>query len=538
MLLGTVAFSQCTETPTNRMLLVGDSWAAFMNADQTLNTAMAKFGHSDKKFTTNFVIAENGAETDDFLTSEKQDAIQTLIDANPDIDMIHLSIGGNDVLGDWNISFTQEQTDSLEAEVKDRLEQVIDFLKSTRPGIRVFWAGYTYPNFGEIIEDIAPAQSAHPFYGTWDDMGQPDFLTINSILNELSDSVAVYAANDPLVDFVPAQGILQHTFGQETPLGVAPGGTYMQFEAPLPLGYPDYPSPKQSMRPYGFFTDCFHLSTQGYLDMLSYQTQKFYQKYFMDDLYLLSEGGAKDGSVSAAGDVTSTIKMGEENGNEVAAVLSFSTSQMADTTLESASIFLRRESVSGTNPITGSQLQVKMVSGNFGTTADVEAEDFEATADVVDVPCRHGSNSDDGHWIRLDLTLEMLQNLSNANDVQFMVSVPGFSGGTVTFSDASDPELAPVLNLNYGETPEPDGIRDLLAESSLNVYPNPTEGLLVIGRDLGRIRSVEVLDLLGKVVLLPELNDNRIDLAPLKSGLYLLRVSSEKGTVVKRVVKN
>jgi hypothetical protein len=529
-------FSQCSEPITNRVLLVGDSWAAFMNADQTITEGLRNMGHSDKKFVSNVTIAENGADTWDFVDGPKQDAIQDIIDANPQIDVIHLSIGGNDLLGSWNTSFTQAQTDSLAAEVEDRLNIIVDFLQNTRSGMRVFWAGYTYPNFGEIIEDMAPFQSAHPFYSTWDDMGQPDFITINSILNDMSDSVALSAAADPQLDFVRAQGILQYQFGQETPLGIAPGGTYAQFEAPLPLGYPDYPSPKEAMRLYaGIFLDPFHLSTESYLRMFTYQAEKFYQKFFMDDLYVLSEGGTADGSVSSDGVTSAALEIGESGGNEIATVVSFDTQSMADTTLSSASIFLRRESLTGTNPFSGNETQIKMISGNFGATANVEADDFLASGDAEGITCRFGSHLQDGHWVRFDLTTEMIAAINNQNKTQFVITVPGFTGGVMSFSDASNPDYAPVLNLNYG--PEPSGVNEIRTAKELPVYPIPTTGGLTIDVDPNELRSVQVLNVLGSVVLEPTPMGNRIDISELPNGAYVLKLTTDSGVSAKRIVK-
>ena len=38
------AHSQCSESDENRVLLVGDSWAFFMGADQTINTILERWG--------------------------------------------------------------------------------------------------------------------------------------------------------------------------------------------------------------------------------------------------------------------------------------------------------------------------------------------------------------------------------------------------------------------------------------------------------------------------------------------------------------
>lgn len=532
------AYSQCTEVQERKVLLIGDSWAAFMNADQTINHAFNMWGHSNYKFISSAVVAENGADTWDFLDQGKQDAIQNLIDQNPSIEMIHVSIGGNDVLGDWHVSWDAEQTDSLANEVEARLDQIFDFLKSTRVGMRVFWGGYCYTNFEEVIEDIAPAQSAHPFYSTWSDMGFPENAVINSILNDFSDSVAVFTDADPDVDFVKATGLLQYVHGQLTPLGVAPGGTYQPFTVPLPEGDPAYPSPKTTMRPYGFFIDCFHLSPEAYLDLLSYHMQKFYHKFFMDDFYALSEGGTKDGSVTSDGNVSTSISFGDASGVESAIVLSFNTTGMADTTVERASIFLRRENVSGTNPIElAYPKQVKVISGNFGTSVNVEAEDFAAVGDAEDEACRFGSNGGDGHWIKLQLPASVLQHINNSGTTQFVIKAEGVSDGQATFSDASDPDFAPVLNVKYGPTPPSSVPEDVAARDAFRVYPNPTNGTVTIDNRGKQLIAIEVVDLLGKVVLQPSINDKVIDLSDLQSGLYVLNVTTENGRFAKHIVK-
>lgn len=81
-------------------MLVGDSRAFFMGVDQTINNIMTKWGHSNYKYFTNITLAVNGAETDDFLTPGRQDEIALQLAQNPTIEVVHLSIGGNDVLGE------------------------------------------------------------------------------------------------------------------------------------------------------------------------------------------------------------------------------------------------------------------------------------------------------------------------------------------------------------------------------------------------------------------------------------------------------
>ena len=533
LVLHTESVGQCSEPTRNKVLLVGDSWAFFMGVDQTINDVLEKWGHSGSRYYTNLTLAENGAETDDFLGAEKQAEIADQLLNDADIKVVHLSIGGNDVLGDWNVNFTEAQTDSLEQAVFLRLRNVIEFILDVRPDIHVLWSGYMYPNFGEVIEDIAPLQSIHPFYGTWEGMGFPSFEQLNTILNDFSATIEAYTDTMPRVSFVNSPGLMQHTFGQSSSLGVAPGGSYPPLTAPLPQGFLDYPSPMSSMRNYGLTRDCFHLSAAGYRDMLDLHTRKFYHKFLMDDQYLLSSG-SEDGSVSNTGTVNSSLQLGGQGTEQFATVLTFNTTTMTESLVEAASIFLRRESLVGVNPVNGS-LQVKVKSGAFGGNASVEAVDYYALPDASAEACRFGSTSANGHWIRVDLPAELLVHITPFNNTQFMLSAPGFPEGIVSFSGAADPDFAPVLNLTFGDlstdvAPVADG-------PSMTVLPNPTTGPITFDIPDAEILTVEVIDLLGQVVL--QLRDQRrtVDLSGLPNGTYVVHVSTEAGSMMQRVVK-
>jgi len=533
-LFSTTVYSQCTETQIPKVLLVGDSWAFFMSVDGTINNALTKWGHSGFKFVSNSTVAENGAETDDFLTATKQNEIRKLLNDNPSIEVVHLSIGGNDILGSWKVSYSQSKTDSLKQDVSARLIQVIDFIKSCRPGIKIFWSGYCYPNFGEVIPTSGLGNN-HPFNSTWQKMENPDFITINSLLNDFSDAVDSFAQTDPQVDFVKATGLMQYTFGQLQPLGVAPSGTYPAFSVPLPEGDPNYPSPKNSMRDYLITKDCFHLSPQGFLDLIEYHTQKFYHKYLMDDKYYLPEGNGNSGTVSSAGTVADSLVMGEDAGEKFAMVLSFNTTDMADTTLSKASIFLRRKSLSGTNPI-GNNLEVKVKSGNFGASAIVEAADFTDSGNAAGTPCLFGSNGGNNHWIRLDIPASLFPYINKNASTQFVVSAPTATGGKVVFYDGSNPELAPVLNLTYNNPTV--GLKEIYSNAVLNIYPNPAGNMLYVTTNAATVETVEISDMLGRKVLHQQLLNNApVDITALGTGVYFVSVKTASGTLSKKFVK-
>src|SRR5690606_36069439 len=115
----------------------------------------------------------------------------------------------------------------------------------------------------------------------------------------------------------------------------------------------------------------------------------------------------REGSVSDAGAVSTELKMGALNGERFSTALSFNTSMMNRSMVSKAEIFLRRESLVGTNPIGGNML-LRIKNGVFGTTADVEVEDLSTTSDATGIPCRFGSNGGDGTWIKLRVPDELL----------------------------------------------------------------------------------------------------------------------------------
>lgn len=82
------------------------------------------------------------------------------------------------------------------------------------------------------------------------------------------------------------------------------------------------------------------------------------------------------------------------------------------------------------------------------------------------------------------------------------------------------------------------GIEDYLF-SSTALFPNPTTGEFRIQNSKFRIQSVQVYDVFGKVMSSVEVNDNTvtIDATSYASGVYFVRILTEKGMVTKRIVK-
>ena len=79
-----------------------------------------------------------------------------------------------------------------------------------------------------------------------------------------------------------------------------------------------------------------------------------------------------------------------------------------------------------------------------------------------------------------------------------------------------------------------------IAENTLtgvSVYPNPSEGVITVTNDNNTANAIEVHDMLGKVVYTSSVSTSTtIDLSGNGTGVYIVKVSNETGSLVERVV--
>ncbi|MBI1286798.1 MAG: T9SS type A sorting domain-containing protein [Flavobacteriales bacterium] len=86
------------------------------------------------------------------------------------------------------------------------------------------------------------------------------------------------------------------------------------------------------------------------------------------------------------------------------------------------------------------------------------------------------------------------------------------------------------------------GIEELKGQIGLSVYPNPATDMVRVSVADSRVsvNDMVLLDVQGRVVLrFPSANSNarNLQLAPLKNGVYVLRVSTSKGIINERILK-
>ena len=86
-----------------------------------------------------------------------------------------------------------------------------------------------------------------------------------------------------------------------------------------------------------------------------------------------------------------------------------------------------------------------------------------------------------------------------------------------------------------------ENIEENLATDNIKVYPNPVNDRLYIEAE-AEINEVVVYDIYGRVQNLKisetQKLRNSIDISSLKSGFYFVKINTEKGNIVKRIIKN
>jgi hypothetical protein len=89
----------------------------------------------------------------------------------------------------------------------------------------------------------------------------------------------------------------------------------------------------------------------------------------------------------------------------------------------------------------------------------------------------------------------------------------------------------------WGEPNPVVGIPDLKQQrNDIQIYPNPARDNLQISSS-ENIEGLMICDQYGRLVLSPPSENNTIDVSALESGMYFLIISTEKGQISKKFIK-
>ena len=459
----------CSGTTTERVMLLGDSWAHFMWVARSHQEVFEKFGFDDieERGPATVLI---GTQAESWNDQNGHTIITNELNNYPSLDIVAISLGGNDIIGDWDVSMTIAQSEAMFVEIQGHLQDLVDVILAVRPDIEIVLYGYDYLNFVETILNFPPALGDNPYIGNWHTMGDPSVYQVNEGLGFLAQVLIDISDADSRVHFVNSLGLMQYVYGYPNPLPIAPGGTFPPGSVPLPGQAPDYipinggnmnyPSPPEAMGLNGY--DCIHLSDDAFAHFVEHKTVHYFLDKFRSspDATFTSQGGSHDGLVSSAGFANpGDLRVGASGGQQFKGILSFDTQSLPDNAIvNKASLFIRRKASMGDNPFDGSPFgapSIDIKNGTFGNTG-IEASDFNELADELDVGCFIGDAKEDNYTIRIDLTADAFAHFNTTGTTEFVLHFksPSSTNGSTDFYNGDHPWLsAPYLDLFYTVPP-------------------------------------------------------------------------------------
>ena len=228
-----------------RIIVIGDSWG--VAAGPALGQVLADSGSADSVVS----IAVGGETAGKINSPEWFQQITETLQENPDAEFVHLSVGGNDFLGQWNAFFSQAQEDELIADILDDVSAIVDHILAQRPGIRIFWSSYDFPRPLPIL-------------------GEPVDVN-NASLRFAEQAKALANARGSALTYGDFNGLTQVVYGFD---GVQVSPYDPDF--PIPPGDPSLPDP-QYPGPAIAHSDDIHLTPAAFLMLAENQYEVFYQ---------------------------------------------------------------------------------------------------------------------------------------------------------------------------------------------------------------------------------------------------------------------
>lgn len=199
-----VAASGCvTYTPDGniappRIALVGDSWPLIMRFHGGFKQALVEEGYRPRQVRNIAVgwsylglterrLAFQGIEAHRYVSEWQLEKLHRILARYPTIEIIHLSLGGADLLHDMPPRLTPaEQEAFLRNNVMPHIDFVLAELVAAHPDKLIAFVGYDYVNFRDFRAEHKRTQQR------WEDLGQPEPVDLNEMswrLNQLQQEV-------------------------------------------------------------------------------------------------------------------------------------------------------------------------------------------------------------------------------------------------------------------------------------------------------------------------------------------------------------
>jgi len=276
-----------------RILLVGDSWAAFGYSWGSYDSAMAAKGLSEFGLDAGGAIGattvENWASDDPLEVygtpaangRTGRELITDELAGSPTVDIVHISLGGNDFIGGVHDTMTREELDALYDGWVADLDVLVDHIHSISSEIKIGVCGYDFLN------------------RTKDSWTRQEF---NEELVRFSAKIRDYCLATPNCDYVHNFGLMQYTYGDPP--------TYGPGEVPAPgdadTNYLPFPGGDTARAPVQM-ADVIHLNADGFQTLFENCIDQYYMKWLTPGVdSVIPKGLARTSSDTVAFLVTFT----------------------------------------------------------------------------------------------------------------------------------------------------------------------------------------------------------------------------------------
>gem|GEM_PF-1443923 len=180
-----------------RILYVGDSWTLFpwTQNPPALRSVLLRpeiVSQLGGRYIEIGDIALHGATAADWDTDNLKAEITQKLNEYPTIDIVHISLGGNDINVSWKYHYSWEQTNAIIDTAIHHLRNVIQHCLNVRPNIRVAICGYDYLNISEGYT-----------WGTYTNPFNPFDITIYVAGIEQPTQLALWVWEIPVIVFNP-----------------------------------------------------------------------------------------------------------------------------------------------------------------------------------------------------------------------------------------------------------------------------------------------------------------------------------------------
>ena len=527
------ANAQCDESAT-KIMVMGDSWAFFSWQGDSYNENLDRFGFSDIEARSNLSISILGSKASNYFnkTSRKK-AVIDFLEKNSDIEIVHFSLGGNDILRAWHKDMNSFEEDSVLNKIIHDIRGAMDTLWAYKPSLDIHFAGYEYPNFAETISTISPPwlQKQHPFYDLWDEMGKPNIVELNSIIRKSTQYFIDSIANHKNVSFVNNLGLMQWHYGQQKKLKTNPFGTYQPHTVPLPGGDINYPTPLVALNADGL--DSYHLKDKAFEVFIKRQFEEFYWSYFRNADTTFVGIPNQNGSTSNSR-ISDTLFMGNSNNHLLKSVLSFDTKLNSHKVIKSASIFIQREKLFGKNLI-DENLILEIKTGHYGASSRLELDDFDAPSDSMSNACTFGNLQKDGYWMRVDVPKSLLPFINKNGTTQFKLNY--HLSEENRFINFTNELKSILLDVRYEDVITNIGQTSYDNISNIILSPNPCDEIINLLVNEAEIIRTEIYNMYGQLVHVSQNPTNKIHVQQLNKGHFIIKIYLIDKIVTKTFIK-